>query len=134
MDTTMVKKYVVHPLAVGVGGAALTMALIGNPIGKVQAFGTRMRPVAVIGATVALGDLTAIIIGDQLKTLPQGQKLAQMEERVLAPILTGLSTVGVAMVFLSGVDGLKGAGKVFLLGASAEFAGDYLSDMVKPFF
>jgi hypothetical protein len=134
-DTSMlVKKYVVKPAAVGLTGAAIAYVLVGTIPGRVKVMGMTVSPVVAISMTMAAGDIIGSVVGDQLRKLPQAQGLADMEERILTPLLTGGGCIAASYIFMNGADGFPGMLKLASVGAASEIGGTYLSSLVTPLF
>jgi hypothetical protein len=103
-----------------------SLAILGNLPGKISAFGTKLNPAVAIGMACAAGDLMSQSIGDSLKTLPQLQGLDITEQRLLAPMVTAVSTLVAVNVFVGKTPDPVTMSKVVALGAVSAMSGDYL--------
>jgi hypothetical protein len=132
MDTGKVmRQYVGHPLLVGASAGVLTMALVGNQ-GGVMIGSTLVSPAMAIGISCAAADVVGQVAGNYLKTLPQSNKLAESEKKLLSPGLTGMATLATVQMFIGKPYGFTSYIKVFALGATSEIAGSYVAGMISP--
>jgi hypothetical protein len=108
--------------AIGVAGAHFLMGV--DLSNNISVFNISLPSYVAIGGTIALSDALAYASHDFiLENIPSIQSIATYENRLLAPVLSGLATYG---LFRLGVSENASILNSVVLGAGSTIAGKYL--------
>ena len=122
----------VRPLFIGGVAAAAGGFLIGSD--PIPVFGMGVPPMLLLGGAAVAGELAGAAVHDMVLTKISGgdQRLAQTENMILAPALTGAFAYAAVALGTGSTLSMTGAVELMALGAASHVAGSYMYDTVYP--
>jgi hypothetical protein len=133
LNTPHAQTYLVKPALVGAAAAVASRFLVGGD-GKLPLLGMEWSPSTVIGVSCAGASIAAGLSHDYVLKMIKGQSVAtqELEAKALAPVLSGLATVGAAYLTIGPVSDFRAGAELFAIGAGSEIAGSYAHGMIQP--
>jgi hypothetical protein len=127
--TEKLKDELVPSLAAGAVGVLASSFLLGVDLsGNIPLANMRMPVWAAIGGVITAADLAAYASHDfVLEKIPQIQRFATYENRLLAPVLSGAATYG---LFKGAISSNTSFTNSFLLGAGSSITGKYAAEAI----